>query len=73
MTEPKNSPSLDTLATPPFSFTLTHVSSRVHFYLQQFVEVCDMTFLDLLHRDLRLFEMDILIVKCLKEERDRGC
>lgn len=29
-----------------------------------------MTFLDLLRGDLRLFEMDVLIVKCLKKERN---
>lgn len=39
-------------------------------YLQQFVEVFDVTFLDLLRGDLRLFEMDVLIVKCLKKERN---
>lgn len=36
-------------------------------YLQQFVEVFDVTFLHLLGRDLRLFEMDVLVVKCLEE------
>lgn len=29
-----------------------------------------MTFLDLLRGDLSLFEMDVLIVKCLKKERN---
>lgn len=40
-------------------------------HLQQFVEVLNVTFLNLLCRDLRLFEMDVLVVKCLKEERDK--
>lgn len=60
---------LDTL----FSLTLIHVlfcPPSVHSYLQQFVEVFDMTFLDLLRGDLRLFEMDVFVVKCLEEERD---
>lgn len=30
----------------------------------------DETFLDLLRGDLSLFEMDVLIVKCLKKERN---
>lgn len=81
----KNSPSLNTLATPLSSTTWhtmsfahgakcwvsTLCSPHVHFYLQQFVEVCDVTFLDLLHRDLRLFEMDVLVVKCLEEEEEK--
>lgn len=40
-------------------------------HLQQFVEVFDVTFLDLLRRDLRFFEMDVLIVKCLREEKQK--
>lgn len=40
-------------------------------HLQQFVEVFDVTFLDLLRRDLRFFEMDVLVVKCLKEEKQK--
>ena len=39
-----------------------------HSYLQQLVEVLDATFLNLLCRDLRLFEMDVLVVKCLRGE-----
>lgn len=57
------------------SYTLIHVllrSPSVHSYLQQFVEVFDVTFLDLLCRDLSLFEMDVLVVKCLKEEKNRS-
>lgn len=42
----------------------------VHSYLQQFVKMFDVTFLDLLRGDLRLFEMDVLVVKCLKDEED---
>lgn len=38
-------------------------------HLQQFVEVFDVTFLRLLGGDLRLFEMDVLVVKCLMEDR----
>lgn len=38
-------------------------------HLQQFVEVFDVTFLRLLGWDLRLFEMDVLVVKCLMEDR----
>ncbi len=58
-----------------FSFTLSHVVLRppsVHSYLQQFVEVFSVTFLQLLSGDLRLFEMDVLVVKCLPEEEDRS-
>lgn len=39
-------------------------------YLQEFVEVFDVTFLRLLGGNLRLFEMDVLVVKCLEEEQE---
>lgn len=52
----------------------THAAHGVHgavSHLQQFVEVFDVTFLHLLLWDLRLFEMDVLVVKCLEEGKGR--
>ena len=51
-----------------------HLSNRpsVRSYLQKFVEVLNVTFLRLPGRDLCLFEMDVLIVKCLQEQRNRS-
>lgn len=52
----------------------TRAASQVHgavSHLQQLVEVFDVTFLHLLLRDLRLFEMDVLVVKCLEEGKGR--
>lgn len=38
-------------------------------HLQQLVEMLDVRLLRLLAGDLRLFEMDVLVIKCLQEER----
>jgi len=46
-------------------------SSSAPSYLKQLVEVLDVTFLHLLGGDLRLFKMDVLVVKCLGEEEER--
>lgn len=46
---------------------LVHLGLTVS-HLQQFVEMCNVTFLRLLLGDLRLFEMDVFVVKCLQED-----
>lgn len=55
-----------------FFFFYPHSCSAVSSHLQQFVEVFDVTFLNLLRRDLRLFKMDVFVVKCLEEDKDRS-
>lgn len=44
-----------------------HIVALAH--LQQFVEVFNLSFLHFFCRNLCLFEMDVFIVKCLREER----
>lgn len=41
-------------------------------HLQQFVEVRNVTFLRLLLGDLRLFEMDVFVVKCLQGDERKS-
>lgn len=41
-------------------------------HLQQFVEVFNMTFLHFFCGNLCLFEMDVFIVKCLREDKGYG-
>lgn len=38
-------------------------------YLEEFVEMLDVSFLHLLRWNLCLFEMDVLVVKCLRTRR----
>lgn len=56
----------------PFLSLLIHGPPSLSSHLQQFVEVLDVTLLQLLRRDLRLFEMDVFVVKCLREDKDRS-
>ena len=41
------------------------------FYLEQFVEVLHTALLHLLDGDLCLFEVDVLVIKCLEEQTER--